>query len=204
MFGIRIIVERWKLNKEFDVYVSTEGRVKDRKRKLIEPKINNAGYFYVRLGAYKKTLHALVIETWKGKSEMTIDHINGNRRDCSLRNLEYVTREENIKRAQDMKEVDEAERLITSLTMKGLTMKLIKDTLEAMNSGESAEDIIIAPSAGEWFDAFASKFPSRLNGLTKSVAVGRILSKASQGKSYLGYDLKRKPDGTIVGHSIGR
>ena len=37
MFNIHILLEKWKLNKEYNLYVSTLGRVKDIKKKIIEP-----------------------------------------------------------------------------------------------------------------------------------------------------------------------
>ena len=44
-------------------------------------------------------VHRIVMEAFKGKSDLTVDHIDGNKLNNSLDNLEYVTIQENVKRA---------------------------------------------------------------------------------------------------------
>ena len=44
-------------------------------------------------------VHRLIMEAFRGKSDLTVDHIDGNKLNNSLDNLEYVTLGENIKRA---------------------------------------------------------------------------------------------------------
>ena len=103
MFNIHIELEKWKLNKEYNLYVSTLGRVKDIKKKIIEPVINSCGYFVVKVDNKVIAVHSLVMLTFKGQRQegMTIDHLNSNRRDNRLKNLEYVTQEENLNRANN-------------------------------------------------------------------------------------------------------
>ena len=103
MFNVHIEFEKWKLNKEYNLYVSTLGRVKDSKKKIIEPMINSSGYFMIKANDKVISVHSLVMLTFKGQRQegMTIDHLNSNRRDNRLKNLEYVTQEENLIRANN-------------------------------------------------------------------------------------------------------
>jgi len=97
--------ERWKYNKTFEVYVSTLGNVRNKSKASLAPKIGNDGYMRIYVGGSRPrymTLHRLVMLTWKPTPEaemLTIDHLNHNKRDNSLDNLEWVTTEENHKRA---------------------------------------------------------------------------------------------------------
>lgn len=98
-------IERWKFNKDFEVYVSTKGRIKDKQKKIIKIVITNNGY--CRVPTKKKgyaLVHRLVMMTWKPTNNMrnlTVDHLNHNKRDNSLKNLEWVSKEENQLRARN-------------------------------------------------------------------------------------------------------
>lgn len=171
MINFHFHIERWKKNKELNVYVSTDGRIKTADKSILEPKVSSStGYAVVRINNYWINVHSLVIETWRGKqSGMTVDHLDSNRRNNRLSNLEYVTRDENWARAQ---------RALVA---------------------ESNNQTIVAKDENEWFISFALRHPSRVNGLQINIAAPRIKTAASQHKKYLGYLLKRYPDGTIEG-----
>lgn len=101
---IRINIERWKWNKTFEVYVSTMGRVKNRSKMIIPPKTTCHDYLCFYIPHIRKFIsaHRLVMLTWQPRSDaefLTVDHINHNKRDNSLYNLEWVTTEENLRRA---------------------------------------------------------------------------------------------------------
>lgn len=170
MINFHFHIERWKKNKRLGVYVSTDGRVKAADKSIIKPKISSVtGYPVVKIGNFYVNVHVLVMETWRGKQEgMTIDHIDSNKRNPKLSNLEYVTEKENLARA----------------------------LRAAVND---AQDTIVAANENEWFISFAQKFPARVKGLSILVAAPRIKHAASQHKKYLGYLLKRYPDGKIEG-----
>lgn len=96
-------VEKWKWNKEFRVYVSNLGNFKDEHKNNVPIKINNGGYVMVKTPYGLKTAHRLVMLTFKpipNAEDLTIDHLNHNKRENSVFNLEWVTQEENLSRAK--------------------------------------------------------------------------------------------------------
>ena len=96
---IHLEIERWKYNKDKEVYVSTLGRIKDKTKHEVRPQVNGKGYLVALTAKGPKQMHRLVMETFVGKSELTVDHIDSNKRNNKLSNLEYVSQEENQKRA---------------------------------------------------------------------------------------------------------
>ena len=95
-------VEKWKFNKDFGVYVSTQGHFKDRHKRLLPIMVNKGGYCAVDTERGPALCHRLVMFTWRpipNAEILTVDHLNHNKRDNSLENLEWVTREENLRRA---------------------------------------------------------------------------------------------------------
>lgn len=102
---ITINIERWKWNKKYRVFVSNRGRVKNIDGKLLKVKTTSAGYLAVRVAAKKAMfIHRLVMETWhpiSNPEEMTVDHLDHNKRNNDIRNLEWVAEKENHKRAAD-------------------------------------------------------------------------------------------------------
>ena len=99
---LKMNVERWKFSKEYGVYVSTLGNIKDRRKRIIPIKIDKKGYCVIRTEVGYVSVHRLVMKTWKPAPNMealTIDHLNHNKRDNSLDNLEWVTQQINLERA---------------------------------------------------------------------------------------------------------
>lgn len=97
--------EKWKFNKEYGVWVSTEGHFKDIHKQPIPYKIySENGYVYVKTKHGNKLAHRLVMLTWRpieDREAFTVDHLNHNKRDCRLANLQWVTQQENTMRAQE-------------------------------------------------------------------------------------------------------
>lgn len=92
---------------DFPMYlVDGHGVVVSLKRgqwKVLKPWHISGGYLGV--GLYKdgktqtKKVHRLVMAAWKGKSELTVNHIDGVKTNNRLENLEYVTDAENKSKA---------------------------------------------------------------------------------------------------------
>ena len=89
--------------------VSNTGKVRnDKTMKLLKMKPNKKGY--IRVGIYLRgedtvkrvSVHVMVAETFIGPKpddNFEIDHVDGNKSNNNVSNLEWVTRSENIKRA---------------------------------------------------------------------------------------------------------
>lgn len=105
MINIHFVVERWKWSKEYGVWVSTEGRVKDKSKKDCRIFTSSRDrYLSVVTEAGMVTIHRLVMKTWKPRDDyasMTVDHLNHNCKDNRLANLEWVTERENLRRAEE-------------------------------------------------------------------------------------------------------
>lgn len=114
--SITINIERWKWNKKYRVFVSNRGRVKNIDGKLLKVKTTSTGYLAVRVAAKKAMfVHRLVMETWhpiSNPEEMTVDHLDHNKRNNDIRNLEWVAEKENRKRAADDSLVEKEVALI--------------------------------------------------------------------------------------------
>ena len=104
LFGIMLPsftlnIERWRWNEEFQLWVSNQGHFKDKNGKVVPIKIDpNRGYCKVNF----QFAHRVVAMTWipcDNPKNMTVDHLNHNKRDNSVKNLEWVTKEENARRA---------------------------------------------------------------------------------------------------------
>ena len=84
-------------------YVDTMGRKRVFERKEILPYQNSSGYWLVRIGGRDCEhwgVHRLVAYLWLQNTDNleTVDHLNGNKGDNSVENLEWVSRKENIQR----------------------------------------------------------------------------------------------------------
>lgn len=95
-------VEKWKWNKEYRVYVSNFGQFKNEHKQPLPIKIASNGYCMVPTITGLKLAHRVVMLTWvpiPNAEELTVDHLDHNKRNNAVDNLEWVTKEENWKRA---------------------------------------------------------------------------------------------------------
>lgn len=100
-----IKVEKWKWNKEYRIYVSNLGHFKNEHKQDLPIRIGNKnGYCGIIVPNYGfRNAHRLVMITWKpipDAENLTIDHLDHNKRNNAVDNLEWITKEENWNRAQ--------------------------------------------------------------------------------------------------------
>ena len=87
--SIKFKVERWKYNEEYQIYVSSLGRFKNKHKKDIKMLIGSNGYCMVNTWKGLKAAHRLVLMTYKPLESMdnlTVDHLNHNKRNNELSN----------------------------------------------------------------------------------------------------------------------
>lgn len=66
---------------------------------LVKPHYNKKGYQENRINGKKTLIHRLVAELFYYKSNLTVDHVDRNKKNNDISNLQYVTVSENVKRA---------------------------------------------------------------------------------------------------------
>lgn len=82
--------------------ISSYGRVKSIKRNLImKQHLNTHGYYIIRINKQTKTIHRLVAQTFipNPENKKTVNHIDGNKLNNKVYNLEWATHSENLKHA---------------------------------------------------------------------------------------------------------
>lgn len=80
------------------IYIETKNKCK-----LTGLTKSKNGYLIIRVKGKLMYVHRLVMLAFHGKSDLTVDHLNMNKQDNRLENLEYVTVVENTKRALGIK-----------------------------------------------------------------------------------------------------
>lgn len=184
-------IEEWKDIKDFEgLYkISNKGRIKALERKVIgkfnsvrtikeqylTPTDNGRGYMVVALykngKRYFKKVHRLVAEAFipnpENKSE--VNHIDGNKKNNYVENLEWVTTKENCRHRQD-----------NNLgNIEAATIAKYKPVIKYdLNTGEELEEFPSAKSAAE------------AAGSNRSESVARVAR--GEKKSYKGYGYKYK------------
>lgn len=201
MFNIHVCIEKWKFNKRYQLYVSNLGNFKDKNKESITPKVEKDGYLVIPVCNNKRGeikylfAHRVVMETWCPKANMwkdklTVDHKNHNKRDNTTKNLEWVTRKENLTRAAADFYRDDKDKEIQSLRDK---IKTLEERVEIL---ECSKNIIIQASGLHNFlnwkevkDYLAKTTPntSHLSALQIKAKIDKAIKT---NKTYCGYAWK--------------
>lgn len=100
-------MEEWRIIEEFSNYaVSDMGRIKRIKKGrrtqiglVLQQRKNRCGYMYLSLcknGTHTRTIHRLVLKAFIGNNDLDCNHIDGDKSNNKLENLEYCTKSENM------------------------------------------------------------------------------------------------------------
>lgn len=124
--------------------------------RIIKSHKKNNGYIFVRLTKNKKSknkyLHRLVLKAFSNKNEWkdTVNHIDGNKENNCLSNLEWASRSENLKHAykNGLNKVTEYQKSQTSKANRGskqhfsrLSEENIPEIRDLYSSGMTYEQI---------------------------------------------------------------
>lgn len=136
--------EEWRYNETTHYMISNMGRVKGKNGEILQGTLLDCGYksFQKHESRNKILGHILVWETFIGEKpvDMVINHINGNKHDNRLSNLELVTQKENMQKAA--KETNAWNfRKVVEIDDKGNILR------EFANASDAARAIGIAPSS---------------------------------------------------------
>lgn len=97
-------MEQWRDHPTYNLKVSNTGKIRGATGKDRKYRLDCYGYWRFNISYKGKHLtvmvHKIVAETWLGPSKgLTVNHIDGNKLNNTVTNLEYVTAEVNTSKA---------------------------------------------------------------------------------------------------------
>lgn len=104
------LITKCKYNLKFNYYITDDGKVwSERTQKYLSFQYDKNGYVKVQMRStdnksHRYSVHRLVLENFKPVENMEnlqVNHIDGDKKNNNLTNLEWTTSEENIRHAID-------------------------------------------------------------------------------------------------------
>ena len=104
------LITKCKYNLKFNYYITDDGKVwSERTQKFLSFQYDKNGYVKVQMRStdnksHRYSVHRLVLENFKPVENMgnlQVNHIDGDKKNNNLTNLEWTTSEENIRHAID-------------------------------------------------------------------------------------------------------
>ena len=95
-------IELWFNIPEHENYqASSNGRIRNKNKKILKPAKNNKGYYMVVLDGKTYLVHRLIAKTYLPNlnNYNVVNHINGIKTDNRVENLEFTTQKNNCKKA---------------------------------------------------------------------------------------------------------
>lgn len=138
-------IDNWKQYKDTNYYISKDGQVWNSKTKiLLKQTPNQSGYIRYTLRIDNKNVskqaHILVMEVWGDKeivSGQVINHIDGNKTNNNLSNLEIVSKQENMLHAC----------YVLNKNVKPIIQKIENKEIRYSSLSEAAKALGVTPSA---------------------------------------------------------
>lgn len=198
---IHIEVEKWRFNKNYNLYVSNMGNFKDKSKEDIKLVVEKGGYLQIPVCNNKQgkvkylQAHRVVMETWCPKQNMwqdklTVDHLDHNKRNNKTKNLEWVTRQENQRRAVADMVYDDKDALIQSLKDQ------IRNLQNELEYAHSVKKIDVSIEGGQHFyswqevKTFLAGKNSAYIHTPKTTMQKNIRKAAANNKPYCGFKWK--------------
>lgn len=206
MLSFHFHVERWRYRSDLGIYVSSDGRLKDKRKKIINQFLNGAGYFSVKIDKVY-LVHRIVAETFLTDRAETVDHIDGNKRNNKVSNLRWVSKADNLEAAQQMRRVSEAEKVEQWMSANHYDFSTVKTNFENNVALMACQDNsrIEAGSVSEWWNKYCLINPKSAKSIcrqtTAKEVIRRLDIKTTIGSCYLGYKLSRE-NNKIIGLKI--
>ena len=173
------------------MYVSNLGHCRDVHRQSIPQYVSENGYMTVQTAHGYSFVHRIVMKTWHPVVDMdhlTVDHLDHNKRNNSMYNLEWVTRNENLTRARNdrlsfegEKQLDTSSEESTSVELRATGRKF--NAYKGSNAHQFSFSCLLLDEAINWYK---KNEPSVKNATEAQILKG-ISHSLSQGSQYAGY-----------------